>query len=170
MSLKKHIHKLAQLWNGVSFGTGIAIGDYSSTPTSFRLDTGGEELEMHRLIVSFKDSGSFDADKYGNGLILPNGIRIYHRDVNDDLIQEFTAFPVRSNADWRAHCHDVIISSSGTGDEVASVRWTFNKSGRPITLLGSRGEYLEILLNDDFSDLNDHKFLWEGIQHQDYRH
>lgn len=160
---RKHIFRLLSS-NGDGTGISDAIGDYSVTPLSLKLiptDT-TYPIELWRMIVMIQDSGTFDASKYGNGIILTNGIRIYVRDKDDNILEELTMFPIISSGDWAGHCHDLKHHKFGVGDEIISIRWTFSKSGAPITLDFSKGTYLEVYLNDDFTGLNKHLFGVQG--------
>lgn len=158
MSKKRYINKcLSEAGDGS--GTLNLNGDYSSTPlwAHWKNDT-GHNVEMTRTIIKIQDSGVMDAEKYGNGITLTNGLRFYKRDEN--VIQELTAYPLLTSGDLAGHCHDVTLHKFGTGDEVISVRWTFEKSGSPIHL--GHGESIGILLNDSFVGLVDHKFIIQG--------
>ena len=147
---------------GNGSGTINAVGDYSTTAQSFRIsDTSGRGI-IHRIIVSYRDSGAFDTELYGNGIALTNGVRVFLKDSSDQIIQEYTAFPIKSNGDWAAHCYDWTYFQEGAGDNYAAIRWTFSKSGKPVTVKFHEGEYFEVLLNDDFSGLIEHKFVVQG--------
>ena len=162
MPTRKHIFQLLSS-NGDGTGTTNAIGDYSSTPLSLRLQLNEPELvKIRRMIVKVQDDGTFDAELYGNGITLTNGIRMYHRNKTNDILEEITAFPIKSTGDWAGHCYDVNHFTFGTGDEIISVRWTFANSGLDLIVNFAEGEYIEILLNDDFTGLVEHKFQVQG--------
>lgn len=157
-----HIFKLLSS-NGDGTGTTNAIGDYSVTPLSLKYGPSStEDVEIGRMIVKIEDAGTFDADKYGNNITLTNGIRCYVKDSSDAVIEEITAFPIISSGDWAGHCHDVTLHSFGTGNNVLTVRWTFSRSGHPIELHLTNGQYFEIYLNDDFTGLIEHRFQIQG--------
>lgn len=160
---RKHINILLSS-NGDGTGTTNANGDYSSTPLSLKYSDGdaSDTCLIHRLIVMIEDAGSFDSGKYGNNITVTNGIRVYVRDSEDNILEELTAFPITTNGEWGGHCHDITVHSFGSGNEVMSVRWTFSKSGQPVILNYTDGEYLEVYLNDDFSGLLKHYFLIQG--------
>jgi len=147
--------------NGDGTGTKDAIGDYSSAAEDFYIQPGANETyEIHRLIVRIADSGAPDAGKYGNNITLTNGISVHleggiTRDLTDNM-------PVLSNGDRSKLCYDVNVISWGTGDDYVGVRWTFSKSGAPITLRGSISDKLIVRLNDDFSNLVGHTFMVQG--------
>ena len=153
-----------RLLDTVGDGSGVtnAIGDYSGTQTSFKITdtTGWGQIE--RILVSYRDSGAFDTELYGNGIALTNGVRCILRNSDDEIIQEYTAYPILSNGDWAAHCYDWAYFEEGTGDNYAAIRWTFSKSGQPVIVKFDKGEYFEVLLNDDFSGLIEHRFNVQG--------
>ena len=154
-----------QLMSSNGDGSGIvdAIGDYSTTPMALKISSSEAEIvEIHRLIVGIQDTGAFDAAKYGNGIALDVGINLYLKDSNGDIIETYTPQAVKTNAGWAFLCHDYNHFSFGTGDEVGTVRWTFDKSGQPIYINFGAGQYLEAVLDGDFSGLNHHFFTIEG--------
>ena len=146
-------------------GSGVdnAIGDYSITPKSFKIAPAvGETFSVERMIVYIRDTGSFDADKYGNNITLTNGITIRvktdiggadttHWDVTDNL-------PIKSNSGWKRLMHDELVSAYGIGDESVTYRYTFARDGSPIILEGDNGDELQIILNDNFTGLVEHCF------------
>jgi len=150
--------------NGDGTGTTDAIGNYSVTPLSLKYIAPEKYIvSLTRIIVKVRDAGDFDTEKYGNNITLTNGIRIYQRHGNGDLIAELTALPITSTGDWSAHCYDVQELAFGTGDHVLSVRWTFAASGQAVKLDGQDGDYLELVLNDNFTGLNEHIFCIQGF-------
>jgi len=147
---------------GDGSGTYDAIGDYSVTPQSFKItDTTGWGV-ITRMMIMLEDSGSFDSGLYGNGLALTNGVRIYLKNSSDEVLQEYTSFPIKTNGEWAGHCYDLNYFNWGSGNEVATIRWTFSNSGQPIEVHFNEGEYLEVYLNDDFSGLVKHRFTVQG--------
>jgi len=147
---------------GDGSGTTNAIGNYATVPASFKITDTTGHATIERMIVMLEDTGTFDSGAYGNGVALTNGIRVYLKDTDDAVLQEYTAFPILTNGDWAGHCHDFNHYSYGTGNEVASIRWTFGKSGQPIEVRFNEGEYLEVYLNDDFTNLVKQKFTVQG--------
>jgi len=149
--------------NGDGTGTADATGNYSSTPLSLKCSRSYGWAHIARMIVMIQDGGTFDAELYGNGIVLTNGIRVYVKNASDAVLWEMTSFPIISNSDWAGHCHDYNYSESiGVGDSVASIRWTFDKAGQQCIVKFDQGEYLEVYLNDDFSGLTHHRFTVQG--------
>ena len=143
-----HIMELITL-DGAGSVTEI-IGDYSITPGSFRYVSGYNSTKIERMIVSVVDSTVSNTADYGNISGLTNGIQLYHRDSEDNILETLTPFPVKTNQDWSAVCYDVTYHTLGAGSDQVSIRWTFSKTGLPIEL--KIGEYLEVSVNDDFTD------------------
>jgi len=149
------------LSNGV---TTNANGDYSIVADTFKLtaNTSSQKLYIKRMIIYIEDVGGFDSGKYGNNIVLTNGIQVGVYDSGGSMLLDLTdSKPIMHNAEWAAMCYDISLSSFGTGNESMAVRWTFGKSGRPLAL--SSGQYLAVNLNDDFTGLVSHNFLAQGI-------
>ena len=143
-------------------GTARAIGDYSSTPTRFTwTPLPGRIGLIHRMIISIEDAGAFDAAKYGNNIVLTGGIKLSVRKVADDSqVHDYTAGKVYTNSDWAARAFDADVKSWGVGNEILVVRWTFTRAGSPIVIDDSL--YLSIDLEDDFTELVNHRFKIQG--------
>lgn len=149
--------------NGDGTGTSDAIGDYSSTDLDLRVSPDDlDAFEIHRMIVSVEDVGSFDAGAYGNNITITNGIVVTAMQGATTLYT-MTAFPILTNGDWASHCYDVKLSNFGQGNEIMALRWTFDKTGRPVVLDGSRAQFLNINLSDDFTGLVHHRFVVQGF-------
>jgi hypothetical protein len=117
------------------------------------------------MLVSYADTKNWSSALYGQNIVLTNGITV---DVQDDtgVLYSLTDAnkPILSNGEWGGYCHDFSLHAFGIGDDWASVRWTFSKSGKPITLRGEYNERLVVTLNDDFTGLSVHHFLVQGKQ------
>lgn len=149
--------------------------DGSTMPQVFklrpRLDLGtgplrGKEthLSIERMIVFIEDSGNFRAG--GFGAIYPalaNGVNVAIFDADDDaLIQDLCdGIDITSNAEWSSKCFDVDYFDFGSGSNFLSARWTFGKSGSPLTI--HQGQYLGITINDDLRDLILFRALFQGV-------
>jgi hypothetical protein len=75
--------------NGVEGGNTNANGDYSSTAVNFVYECPteiyGKKVEfanIARMIIHYEDAGSFDADKYGNNIVVTNGVEIRQEKIN----------------------------------------------------------------------------------------
>jgi hypothetical protein len=118
---------------------------------------------VDRTLAYVEDTGQFNADKYGAITTgLENGIDL--RIVGASGATEIFSFGslshlVQHNGDWAKYGDIVEKSNFNTGANWlrASVHW-----GTPIPLNGDKGEGLQFIVNDDFTDLTEHEFLSKG--------
>jgi hypothetical protein len=153
---------------GVTFDI---IADYSS-PEVFQLTAAADEvLEIARVLFSMQDGTINNTDVFGGlGTALTNGIKIYVTDhlgaIQYYLVGEEGDLTIKKNAGLFAVCYDVTIETAFTGGGLDSLhgRWTFSKYGAPITLLP--GWSLNLLAQDNFTGLDRHVWVCEGIHRQ----
>ena len=147
---------------GNGTGTKNAVGNYASAAQKFLVTAPSDgELHVYRLILTIRDTGSFDAEDYGNGVALTNGIECGVYDASDNLAYDLLdGEKVFSNSDWGRYCFDVDVKTWGAGDEYLVARWTFSKFGGPIQI--QDGESVGVELNDNFTALVEHYFCFEG--------
>jgi hypothetical protein len=114
------------------------------------------------MVISIEDGAGMDADKYGNGITLTNGITVTAE--NSGVIMNLTdpIHPILKNGHWAHYCFDADVKSWGSGNEHLVARWTFEKFGKPLILRGSHEEYLAVNLHDTFTALVEHHFLVQG--------
>jgi len=72
---------------------------------------------------------------------------------------------VQTNAQWSNYSYDLSKYDFGTGDAYISIRWTFSKSGNLIRLEGNDNENIAVGFKGNFSGLNGHRFLVQGIRY-----
>jgi hypothetical protein len=124
----------------------------------------GELYYVSRMIVNVEDSGTFDSGKYGNNVVLDNGIKVNAKHESGQKETLLTGQKtIQKNVDWGGVCYDVVYQAFGQGNNFLSVRWTFSKAGRPLKLDGDTGDYLEVVVSDDMTGLVGHLFLVQGI-------
>lgn len=142
-------------------GSRDANVDGSSTPVEFSYTADDTRMWIYRLMVSVKDAGSFDADLYGNGEILANGIDLEVVTAGGETHDLLDGEPIKANADWGI-CHDVRYFDIGpAADNYLLVRWTFARAGRPLRL--GLGDKLLARVNDDLTGLTGQWFHAQGI-------
>lgn len=150
--------------NGNGTGTVNAIGDFSAAPIDFFiLPPVNVTMDIFRIIVQIVDSGPVDAGSYGNGITLTNGISLLRLEGSTILQDLMVGVPVLTNGNWGRFAFDVIDTSFGTGENYVVVRWTFNRGGAPIRLIN---QSFAARLNDDFTGLNSHTFLVQGLLYE----
>ena len=143
--------------------TASAIGNYAAAPEEFVYAPAGRQVAyIYRMIIFVQDGGTFDSGDYGNGITLTNGIKIEIKDADGTIMDLTDGHPIVVNPDWARLCYDVRVDSYGSGDQAMSVRWTFSNSGAPIRLDAGKGQYLAVVLNDNFSALIDQRFSIQG--------
>lgn len=148
-----------------------ATGDYSGEGNEvyweFRPTSG--IWTVCQLHVHIGDSGVFDADKYGNNVTISNGViitkvtgtgssatRDYCITDPDELITD--------NTEWTHYVGpgNSKLDSFGSGNNFLIAKWDFLLYSDGVVLNGNKGQALRIALNDNFSDLTEHKFLCFG--------
>lgn len=152
-----------------SDGTGAtnAATNHTSLTTYGIAPPSGTSFVITRMIVSMQDGSGMTATEYGNtGGALSNGIiiRVASASATNYTLTS-PGEPIVINSGWGDYCYDVSVKSWGGAsptDDVLLARWTFSKSDRPVVLTGSQSDSLDVLINDDLSDLVSHRFLVQG--------
>jgi hypothetical protein len=148
----------------VGDGTGVtnAIGDYSSTETSFRITDPDKHFYITRMLVQIEDSGSFATSGYGALAGLTNGIHVHVSDANEVVDNDLTdQLPIKSNNDWARVCYDLKLENWASGNSAVHARWTFTNAGHPIRV--EKNHHFEVVLNDNFTGLVSHYFFAQGF-------
>jgi len=149
---------------GDGTGTKNAIGDYSSAAQIFKIaPPANVTYRLARMLVTIEDTTGMTADEYGNiGSALSTGVVIRLQDDSGTLVDITDGLPIKTNAQWATHCFDVDIKSWGQtpSDDLLVARWTFTKAGQFLRLTGD--QELQVVLNDDFTDLIAHYFVVQG--------
>ena len=135
------------------------IGSLAS-PLSFRVTPiGSERFQITRILTTMLDSSAMDDGKFGGLAELTNGVII--RVCNDGVIRTLTHW--RSNADLKDDMYDVTYSDKAPAGQFGlSSRWTFTKGEFVVDLDGATGDYFEILIQDDLTDLDDFEVKAQG--------
>jgi hypothetical protein len=149
-------------WLRETGGSRDAAVNGSSTPEVFEWVAPEDQALISRLIVSYVDTGTFDAALYGNGIILTNGIKVEVIEADDTVLDLLDAEPIKSNGDWQSLSYDFAYNDIGTGDNVATIRWTFSRAGRPLVL--HAGDRFRVTIQDDLTGLTSHYFQIQGYQ------
>jgi len=149
---------------GDGFGTPSVLGTYAATPQEFFIQPGPSEVfQITRIIILIVDSLAFNSGKYGNNVVLTNGITLKEYD-DSGLITDLTAgIPVKTNGDWAGKCHDFTEHGFGAGDVYGSIRLTFGKAGTNVRLVGALTGRLVLGVNDAFDDPVAHRYIVPGV-------
>lgn len=154
--------------NGDGTGNKQAVGDYTGGglgPTKFFIKPApGETFYIYRIIITLSDSGALDSGLYGNNIALSNGYEI--QKTNGVVVVDggdFTGgISLKTNGQISEIMYDVTRLEFGSGDEYLTGRFSFDKAGQPLELVGDDGDELAIVFSDDLSGLVTHTFMAQG--------
>lgn len=141
-----------------------ATGDYSLTPTEFEISAFNDsDVYITSITVYVEDAGNLDANAYGNGITLTNGIVFKIDRGGIGLI--FTSAPaVFTNAHYsRQFNSPLMLNDFGVGNQSYTVALEFSiDSSLPIMLREGTDDRFYFELNDDFTGLEGHYFVMNG--------
>lgn len=137
-----------------------------TTPVKFFIKPpSGEIWVLSRMMCFMQDTGSFRAEGYGAELsALTIGMKCYLNKSGDTSDNIITSLPVKTNGDWAKYNYDAELKSWGAGDNVLVGRWTFAKSGLPLSLDGDEGEEFGVIVSDDLTFLVSQTFNIQGFK------
>jgi len=146
-------------------GTGDTdfIGDYSVTPVVPRMDCAEDEfLFIHYVTTIIEDATKFDPSKYGNLPALTNGITMGVYGPDGVERHRFNQHTIKTAAAW-IHQAESSVAQEGTGAHIFIAKLEFTG----ISADGYRlypGDSLRVVLNDNFTGLDDHEFVAHGTR------
>lgn len=142
---------------GTTGGAFDANGDYSVTPKTFYWTVpANTSWELHRIIITIIDGGTWGPTKYGN---ITGGVANgWHLDI--DGVYNVNDKVIQTNADLNRYAYDFQVQNYGTGDLVGVCRLTLAKFGGPVIL--KPADTVNIELSDDYSALTHQYFVIEG--------
>jgi hypothetical protein len=146
---------------GDGTGSETGIADYSVTPRVLRVDCReGEVLIGHLLIAHIQDAGNYDPAKYGVLPALTTGIIVGIYDKSGVEIHRLTQEPVKDHGDW-SHYGLSTTAEASAGDMLFISR--IDLAG--VTEDGLKlypGQSIRATLNDNFTGLSEHGFIFHG--------
>jgi hypothetical protein len=148
---------------GDGSGSAAGTGNYSVTPRVLLMTCRPTEVLVgHVLVVHIQDGGNFDPGKYGAIAALTNGviIGVFGADGVEKL--RLTQEPVPNNGDW-AHYGITVVAEASAGDVMYVVRIDL-AGGVEDGLTLDPGESIRVTLNDDFTGIDDHHFIFHGLR------
>lgn len=118
--------------------------------------------KIHRVIIEIQDTGVIGVGLYGAASGLTNGWGLGVYDTDGTLLIDLCdGHRIKTNGDIAGMCYDTTFNNAGAGNlGYINARWTFAKAGQPIVL--KAGQYIGLLLEDDYSDLAQHRFFLQG--------
>jgi len=124
----------------------------------------GQFLVLNSLNVHYADGASFRYDGFGaQATPLTNGIHI-QAIINGRMFVFTQGHPITQNNDWQHVASNVLLNSwTNPGDSLVA-HMNIQSFGRPLMLNGSKGDELQVVLNDNLSFLDDLHFTVHGFQ------
>lgn len=141
------------------------------TPVAFEFaPDAGDTVLVRRIIIKLQDGGAFDAEKFGNAIVLANGMLLQVVNADDEVLLDLLdGMVLQTNGDIARECFDVNVHSWGTGDEILVARWTFSKDvgDNGVLLSGDLGHKLRLTVRDDQTGLVDGSVAVRGVKIND---
>lgn len=152
------------------------VGDGSGTTnmattsdTYFIAPPAGTIYALNRLNAYVEDgiNEKFGADLYGGIAALTTGIDISVEDANGRL-KLLTPKRIQKIGHWGllAGVDMFFTDFPASSADMAMIRWTFEKGGGAIWLNGDKGEFLQMVIHDDLSDLVEHRAAVQGFRYR----
>lgn len=131
-----------------------------ASPLSFKVQpNASERWQITRILITLLDQTAMDDARFGGLSELTNGVAI--RVSNNSVVRTITHW--KSNADLKDDMFDVIYSDKApAGYFGLGARWTFTKAEFIADLDGANGDYLEVLIQDDLTGLDDFEVKAQG--------
>jgi len=153
--------------NGDGTGTTNAVGNYSGAVTPFYLTPAtGQVIVLEKLIIQVADKGAFAIDGYGGlaGGIVTNGVTIQFKRQGAVVTKLTDDSPIINNADMSRLNTDYRLISYASSYNSSSVSFDQTSFGTSLYMVGDLQDSLEVLLHDDFTGLESHRFIAYGVQ------
>jgi len=149
--------------NGDGTGTKNAIGNYAVQQIFSIKPPAGETYVLDAMLISIAADADLKRDKYGKNAVLVNGIEVRKQDNGGTLCDYTDGIPVIVNQDWGRNTAILDLEET-LNKRRGFALWEFTRSRSPLVLVGDDNERLEILLEDDFSSLDEHYFYVQGFK------
>lgn len=147
---------------GNGSGTKNAIGDYSASPTQFKLVCpANHAYTIEMMMIHISSATNFTLTGYGSLAALTNGV-VIGATVGGVTNTLNAADPFKSNDDW-AHVSAFVnhLTFVGSGDSLA-IPFSIGDFGTPLVL--AAGDSLFVTLNDNFTGLTSQHFIAHGFE------
>ncbi len=150
-------------------GTGLihATGNYSGAGAQgFSIRPAvGQVFHLHEFHFMVADAGGLSINGYGSGAALAVGVKIAAYDRDGNIIFDMTAHdPVMINNEWISLGFDIQEISWSGNPRTLRGNLATKDFGTPFSLDGSKGHYMEAVMNDDFTGLLDQTFVVKGFE------
>lgn len=134
----------------------------SVTPVIFQIDPiVGQEWDIVRIILVIEDDSAMDFSLFGSIAAVPNGVLFRRIDGSQD-----NQFSWKTNGDIINRCFDNDFQTNiGNNFRGFTVRCTYggqSKRGVTLRLIGSEGDQLQIVIQDDLTTLSKVRVIAQG--------
>jgi len=134
-----------------------------ATPQSFRVyPPNGSIYHITRILIEMTHRTAGDNGLFGNLNELDNGVVVRRYDGASGIYNSFTNW--KTNNDLVTDMYDVTYAprSGGNGDYGTNAIGRFTDAGAIVYLDGTAGDFFEILIQDDLSELESFKIKAQG--------
>ena len=136
-----------------------AIGDYSSEKTEFVLQNNKEKyMFISNMVIVIEENSGFKSNKYGNNIILKNGIKAYYIKNGEKHYIFGHEMSLKTNKDFLYYNCDIERKDFDSRHKFQKIKFEFSNN-----IVLSRDDKLVIELNDDFSNLEGQTFNVDGF-------
>ena len=146
-----------------STGDANAARDFSGEATEFIICPENDQMFcLSTLNIVIADVGAFTPFTYGCRSGLVNGIAVQEHD-SEGIVNDFTnGNVITNNLGWAGYGDSVDFITWDAGHKTLISRYNFSDCHR-VQLDSLKGDYLAVILNDDFSGLSAHNFFVTGF-------
>jgi hypothetical protein len=144
--------------------TKLNVNGSLASPVIFKIKPPNGTLnliwQLTRLLINITDNLSMDDGKFGGIAALANGVNL--RIIKgDNSIQDIANW--KTNGDIALDMFDAPYTNKAPAGEYGlRGRWTFTKAEFIVELEGSEGDYFELLVQDDLTDLTNFEIKCQG--------
>ena len=136
-----------------------AIGDYSNDKTLFSItNEDPKHMFVSNMIIVLEENGSFKYNKYGNNIILKNGIKAYYIKNNKKHYIFGQDVPIKVNKDFLYYNCNIERKDFDSGHKFQKITFNFSDN-----IVLARDDELIVEFNDDLSNLEGHTFMIDGF-------
>ena len=147
-------------------GNGTGEADHSAITAPFDVKAAppaGEVWVLSRMLLYLDDNVKITGTGYG-GIATPlaTGLTITTENAGG-AIHDYTPKKIQKTGEWSLVAGvDILPSTFNTGNDFATMRWTFERGGGMIVLDGDAGEFLNVNFPDTLATLVSHYLIVQG--------
>lgn len=133
------------------------------TPQIFKvLSTIGERVDVMRLLLQIVDNIAADDSKFGGIPALTNGVHLRKNNNDGESYQTISIW--KANKDMKEDMFNLdYTDKAGPSDHGVNGRWSiFDGTGAVINIDGDNAESVELIIQDDLTDLIDFQVKMQG--------